>query len=240
MRPRSGLSTGSRRRGWFLTVSGNGHGPRLNEPLGRFRRQSEQQLAALDEDDLIAYLIGARAAGDRDASGLAVSMLVFGFMGNVQHRVALKVPSESIEDVSESVLLSALSSPFDGGSVGEFRKWLGTIVQRRIADFHRDPRRELQTTALPTEHRGDEEIWGEEPAVEFEGDTVDVRRAIETAYEELNPLHRQVIDLSIWDDLSAGEVAKRLDVSPTNVHKITQRFRDRIDQLFPRDGNTPT
>jgi len=208
--------------------------------LGRFRRQSEQELAALGEDDLIAYLLGARAAGDRDASGLAVSMLVFGFMNNVQYRVAMKVAPESVEDVAKSVLLSALSSPFDGGSVGEFRKWIGTIVQRRIADFHRDPRRELQTDPLPTEHQGDDDVWGGEPAVEFEGDTVDVRRAIDTAYDELNPLHRRVIDLSIWGDLSAGEVAERLDVSPANVHKITQRFRDRIDELFPRDGDTPS
>lgn len=193
----------------------------------------------MGEDALIAYLLEARAAGDRDASGLAVSMLVFGFMDNVQRRVAMKVPPESVEDVAKSVLLSALASPFDGASVGELRKWVGTIVQRRIADFHRDPRRELQAVALPTEHQGDDAVWGEEPTVEFEGDTVDVRRAIDQAYSELNPLHQQVIDLSIWEDLAADEVAKRLDVSPANVHKITQRFRDRIEELFPRDGDTP-
>ena len=210
------------------------------QTLGRFRKKSEQQLAALSEDDLIAYLLGARAAGDREASGLAVSMLVFGFMGNVEYRVAMKVPAESVEDVAKSVLLSALASPFDGGSVGEFRKWLGTIVQRRIADFHRDPRRELQTGPLPTEHQGDDEVWGDEPTQEFEGDTVDVQRAIDTAYAELNPLHQQVVDLSIWQDLPAGVVSERLGVSEANVHKITQRFRDRIDELFPRDGNTPS
>jgi RNA polymerase sigma factor (sigma-70 family) len=192
----------------------------------------------MGEDELIAYLLGARAAGDREATGLAVSMLVYGFMGNVQRRVAMKVAPESVEDVAKSVLLSALASPFDGVSVGEFRKWVGTIVQRRIADFHRDPRREIQTGPLPTAHGGDEGVWGEEPTAEFEGDTVDVQRAIDGAYSELNPLHRQVIDLSIWEDLSAGEVAERLDVSPANVHKITQRFRDRIDELFPRDGDT--
>jgi len=192
----------------------------------------------MSEDELIAYLLGARAAGDREATGLAVSMLVFGFMDNVQYRVAMKVSPESVEDVAKNVLLSALASPFDGGSVGEFRKWIGTIIQRRIADFHRDPRREVQTDPLPTEHQEDDDVWGEEPTVEFEGDTVDVQRAIDQAYSELNPLHQQVIDLSIWEDLSAGEVAAQLDVSADNVHKIAQRYRDRIDELFPRDGNT--
>ena len=194
----------------------------------------------MSEDGLIAYLLAARAAGNRDATGLAVSMLVYGFMDNVQRRVAIKVPPESVEHVAKSVLLSALASPFDGGSVGEFRKWVGTIVQRRIADFHRDPRREIHTGPLPTEHQGDEDVWGEEPAVDFEGDTVDVRRAIDQAHSELNPLHQQVVNLSIWEDLAAGEVATRLGVSAANVHKITQRFRDRIDELFPRDGDTPS
>lgn len=194
----------------------------------------------MSEDELIAYLLAARSAGDLEASSLAVSMLVWGFMGNIQRRVAMKVPPESVEDVARHVLLSALASPFGGGSVGEFRNWVGTIVQRRVADFHRDPRREIRMDPLPTEHQGDDAVWGEEPAEEFAGDTVDVQRAIDQAYQELNPLHQQVIDLSIWEDLSAGDVSGRLDVSAANVHKIAQRFRDRVDELFPRDGNTPS
>ena len=49
-----------------------------------------------------------------------------------------------------------------------------------------------------------------------------------------------MVDLSIWEDLPAGVVSERLGVSEANVHKIAQRFRDRIDELFPRDGDTPS
>ena len=38
----------------------------------------------MPEDELIAYLLAARRAGDKEASGLAVAMLIWGLMDNVQ------------------------------------------------------------------------------------------------------------------------------------------------------------
>ena len=131
----------------------------------------------MSEDELVAYLGAARARRGPGGSGLAVSMLVWGFMDNVEGRVAMKVPAHAIEEVAQSVLLSALTSDFDGSSVGEFRKWISTIVERRIADYHRDPKRDVRLDPLPTEHLGDDEIWGDEPSVEFEGEAIDAQRA---------------------------------------------------------------
>ena len=208
--------------------------------MGRrtFRRKSEQDVAQLSEDELVAYLLAARRAGDVEASGLAVAMLVWGLMENVRYRVAMKVPKERIEEVAESVLLSALASAFDGSSVGEFRTWLGVIVRRRIADFHRDPKRDVRLVPLPTEHLEQDEIWGHEPSVEFEGEAVDAQRAVDEAYGGRNEKHRLVIDLYIFDDLPAAEVAAQAETSEANVHKIAQRFRDDVDELLKDDGNT--
>ena len=203
---------------------------------GRFKRKGEHELAKLPEDELIPYLVAARDAGDVEASGTAVAILIWGLMDIVQRRVALKVPREAVEEVSESVLLSVLTSEFSGASVGEFRKWTGTIIQRRVADYHRDPKRDVRLVALPTEHLGDEEIWGDEPAVEFEGEAVDAQRAVEQAYGELNESHQLVIDLYVFADLPAREAAERAGVSEANVHKIAQRFRDHLDQLL-KDGS---
>jgi RNA polymerase sigma factor (sigma-70 family) len=206
---------------------------------GSFRRKGEHELEQLGEDDLVAYLVAARRAGDVDASGLAVAMLVWGFFGNVRHRVALKVPVERIEEVTESVLLSALSSDFEGSSVGEFRNWIGRIVQRRIADYHRDPKTDVRLVALPSEHLGDDEVWGDEPSVNFEGEAIDAQRAVDQAYAERSEQHQLVIDLYIFADLAAADAAKQAGVSETNVHKIAQRFRDDVDRLLKDDGNTP-
>jgi RNA polymerase sigma factor (sigma-70 family) len=214
---------------------------RLSTSMGlrNFRRKSEHELDGLPEDDLVAYLVAARRAGDVDASGLSVAMLVWGFMGNVRHRVALKVPKDRTEEVAESVLLSALSSDFDGSSVGEFRNWIGVIVKRRIADYHRNPKSDVRLVALPTEHLGDDEIWGEEPSVEFEGEAIDAQRAVDQAYERRSEKHQLVIDLYIFSDLSAADAAKQADVSQDNVHQIAKRFRDDVDELLRGDGNTP-
>jgi len=202
-----------------------------------FKRKGEHELAQLPEDKLIAYLASARTAGDVEASGTAVAILIYGLMDNVQ-RVALKVPREAVEEVSESVLLSVLRSEFAGSSVGEFRKWTGTIIQRRVADYHRDPKRDVRLVALPTEHLGDEEIWGDEPSVEFEGEAVDAERAVEQAYGDLNDKHQLVIDLYVFADLPAREAAEQAGVSEANVHKIAQRFRDHLDKLLKDDSDT--
>lgn len=205
---------------------------------GGFRRKSEGELAKLSEDELIAYLLTARRAADKEASGLALAMLSWGFMDNVRYRVALKVPREAVDEVAESVLLSALTSEFDGASVGEFRKWIGAIIQRRVADYHRDPRRDVRLGPLPSEHLDDDEVWGDEPSIEFEGEAIDIERAIETALGESNPTHRRVIELTIFDDAAPKDVAGQLDVTVDNVHQIVRRFRVRLDELLSSDDDT--
>ncbi len=206
---------------------------------GAFKEKGEHELSAMPEDRLIAYLLGARAAGAR--TDLPVSILVWKLMSNVRRRVALKVPPEAIEEVSEAVLLSALTSVFDGSSVGEFRSWLSTIIQRRIADYHRSPKTDVRLVPLPDEHEGDDEVWGRRASVPFEGEAIDVERALARAMGELSDEHREVVLLYIFDDRPAAEVADRVDgISETNVHKIAQRFRDRVNDLLSGGDDTST
>jgi len=113
------------------------------------------------------------------------------------------------------------------------------IVKRRIADYHRNPKSDVRLVALPTEHLGDDEIWGEEPSVEFEGEAIDAQRAVDQAYERRSEKHQLVIDLYIFSDLSAADAAKQANVSQDNVHQIAKRFRDDVDELLRGDGNTP-
>ena len=206
---------------------------------GAFKEKGEHELAAMAEDRLIAYLLDARANGAPTA--LSVSILVYKLMSNVRRRVAMKVPAEAIEEVAEAVLLSALTSDFDGSSVGEFRSWLSTIIQRRIADYHRSPKTDVRLVPLPDEHEGDDEVWGARASVPFEGEAIDVERALARARSELNREHQEVVLLYVFEDLSAAEVAGRVDgVSQANVHKIAQRYRDRVSELLADGDDTST
>ncbi len=206
---------------------------------GAFKEKGEHELSAMPEDRLIAYLLDARAAGVR--TDLPVSILVWKLMSNVRRRVAMKVPAEAIDEVAEAVLLSALTSNFDGTSAGEFRSWLSTIVQRRIADHHRSPKSDVRLVPLPDEHEGDDEVWGRRASVPFEGEAIDVERALEQAKSELSREHLEVVLLYIFEDRPAGEVAARVEgISETNVHKIAQRFRDRVNDLLSDGDDTST
>ena len=117
---------------------------------GGFKRKGEHELAKLPEYKLISYLLAARQAGDVEASGLAVAILIWGLMDNVERRVALKVPREAVEEVAESVLLSALKSEFSTARASaSSASGSGTIIQRRVADYHRDPKRDVRLVAPP-------------------------------------------------------------------------------------------
>jgi RNA polymerase sigma factor (sigma-70 family) len=183
------------------------------------RNRGEHDLSRLSDDELIEYLASARAHGDHDSAKLALQMLVFGYMDQVTARVALKVPHDAVDDVAGHALASALTAAFRGRSVGEFRAWLHTIVDRRIADYYRTGR--LEVLPMTDEHHalssGEDEVGA-----------VAVRSVVEDALRELSPVHREAVELYVFGGLSAEETASALDLRAANVHKIAQRFRDRV------------
>lgn len=84
---------------------------------------------------------------------------------------------------------------------------------------------------------GEDDSWGDELAVEFEGVPIDAQRAIDTAIEELSEVHAEAVDLNVFEDLPAGEVAARLGLSEQNVHQIKSRFKKRVRELLD-EGDT--
>lgn len=202
-----------------------------------FRELREHELQLLSDDQLIDYVRAARDAGRYGALKLGLAILVFGYMDTVIQRVRLKVPDEDVEDVAAIAVESAAASAFDGRSIGEFRSWLHTITDRRIADYHKRKEGKPKADPLPTEHLGDEEQWGDEPAEEFP-DAVDAKRALHTTYDELSDEHRQVVDLYVLGPCTAAETAERIaDMTEANVHQIASRFQKRFKQLLG-DGDT--
>lgn len=197
---------------------------------------SDSRLAELGDDDLIAIVRAARAEGRMDDALRAVRILAFGYFGIVRARVALKVPAEDVDEVASRVIESALTSAFDGTSVGEFRSWLNRITDRRIADYHRRREGKPEIVGLPTGEE-DDDLWGPEPSVEFEGVAVDVERAIESVMDGLNDTHREIVDLFVFQDVAGDEVAARLGQSEANVHQVASRFRKALRELLD-DGDT--
>jgi RNA polymerase sigma factor (sigma-70 family) len=209
--------------------------------LADFRELPEHHLSDLGDEQLIDYLRAAREAGRHEAMKPAVAVLVFGYHDTLRNRARLKLPEHDVEDVVSETMASAIASAFDGSSVGEFRSWLHTILSRRIADFHDARSRSPKTTSLPSEHEGEEEVWGREPAVPFEGDAQHARDCIRRAYEELdNDSHRRVIDLYLFGPHSATEAAGLVGdgMTEANVHQIASRFQKRVKELLEEGSDT--
>ncbi len=113
-----------------------------------FRLLSDHELQRLTDDALIAYMRDARDRRELDAARRALALLVFGYEANVKRRLRLKLPDHMVDDLAHDVLVRAISSAFEGRSVGEFRSWLHTIVDRSVADHYRRAQRRPKEVAL--------------------------------------------------------------------------------------------
>ncbi|MQA75979.1 MAG: hypothetical protein GEU88_16875 [Solirubrobacterales bacterium] len=196
---------------------------------------SDAELERLSSDDLIAQIRAATDAGRSDHAGRALAILCYRHLDDVRRRISLRVPPGDVEDATMTVIVAAIQSAFDGTSIGEFVKWLNRIVDRRgIADYHRRREGQPAIDRLPTEHVGEEEIWGKEPAVEDETGALFVESVAEQCLAALSTAHRDVIEHNVYSDLDATKTAARVNadhpdldppMSNDNVHQIVSRYR---------------
>ena len=197
---------------------------------GKFRALKEHELIGLSDDQLIDYIRGARAADQEDAETLALQMLIYGQLDRLEKRMKLKVPPEDAGEVAREAMASALESAFAGESRGEFGSWLNSIAHNKMVDYWRKRGRTITADPLPT--GDDEDEWGQEPFVEFEGVTVDAQRAIQEVYGGLSAQHQAIVDGYVFSDQAAADVAAEVDTSVDNVHQVGSRFRKRLKQVL--------
>jgi RNA polymerase sigma factor (sigma-70 family) len=187
----------------------------------------ESRLQRLDDDALIDYMRRAREAGHASAA-LALAIIVYGHWSNVERRVRLKIPSQHVEDLTGDVIADAITSAFNGTSVGEFRSWLATITQRAIADFYRRGPGRAKT----------EEISDDRAAPSDEG-AVEVHDAIARVLAKLRPDHARVVDIVVFEDGSAADAACEVPgMTEPNVHQIVSRFRRALREELDPGGDT--
>jgi RNA polymerase sigma factor (sigma-70 family) len=193
-----------------------------------FRPLDEAALQRLDDDALIEYMREARTNGHPSA-GHALAILVYGRWRNVERRMRMKIPAAHVEDLTGDVIADAITSAFEGTSVGEFVSWLNRITQRAIADFYRRGPGRIKTAdeAVP------------EPVTGPDTGEVELRDAIERVMADLRPDHQKVVDLVVFDGLSAAEAAQAVPgMTEANVHQITSRFRKALRGELEAGGDT--
>lgn len=212
---------------------------------------SDAELSRLSDEELIARVVAARNAADRDAGTQAIGMLAFHYFDLVTARVALKVPPDQVDDVVGEVLMSAMKSSFDGRSLGEFHNWLQTITKRRIADrTEKNKRLKLREEVLPAEHQGDDEQAPDAYGVEGGQEEAEMMSIVTSCHMALpDPQHRRTVELygpveMGFYGLSARDTANMVneefgtnphEMTEANVHKIWQRFKDAVRKELGED-----
>jgi RNA polymerase sigma factor (sigma-70 family) len=194
-----------------------------------FRPLPDHELHRLGDERLIAYIRDARAAGALADGRRALMFLVYGYERDVKRRLSLRLPAVAVDDVTHDALVRAIAAAFDGSSVGEFRSWLHTIVDRAAVDFFRRAGRRPKESILPSEHAGDDELWGAEPSSDSHAGAVELRIVVDEVLDGLSEQHRHVIELHVFDGLAAADVCERIDgMSVDNVAQIASRFRAKL------------
>lgn len=204
--------------------------------MPKFRPREAHELQQLDDDDLIAYLRAAHAAGERAAARVALQVLVFGFWGIVEAKVRLKVPREHVEDVAADALVRAIKASFDGRSVGEFRSWLNTIIRRTIADWYQARASRPREEPLVSEG---EDAPTREPWEADDTGYVETQMLIDQCLEELSDAHRRTVEIVVLQGRPARDAEAEVGgMTQANAHQIASRFRTRLRDLLDRDNGS--
>lgn len=210
-----------------------------------FERRLPHELDHLSDEELIAYAVAAREAGDVEAMADALAVIGNRRLGDGTRRARAKVPVQDAEELAAQAMGEAVLARFEGTSVGEFVKLMHTILSRRIADYYEKRERTVETTDLPDEHGDDDDLRRRDVAISpDESGVVDVQSVIDQALDELSDQHRRVIELYVFEDLSADDTADQVNaefpdsnpkMSVDNVQQIKARFKKRVRELLGGD-----
>jgi RNA polymerase sigma factor (sigma-70 family) len=201
----------------------------------KFHPRATDALQRLSDDELVAYICVARDAGDLNAMRDALTVLAWGNMAKIVARMRLRVPAEAAEEVALEAFEKAAMGAFRGESAGQFHSWLNKIILGVSSDWLR--RMYNQREHLEPLGAGEESGSRLEPSVASESGAVELRLVTDEVLAQLSDHHRRVVEMHVFEGLSAPEVCERLDgMSPDNVAKIASRFRQRMRQAL--EGGT--
>ena len=215
--------------------------PKLRQTAGA--PLTDAELFALEDHELVAYIVRAKGAGNLERAVAATHVLLHKHEDRMRQRVALRLPehlwhhTDTVADwVLQRVARSALKLPFEGGSIGEWVNWWTSAINRQVISFWRSRQGQAleAEVALPEEHEGEEDTGGRRgpntPGKDFDVDahvTALVRdQAIERVLSGMkNERHVEIIEVAILEDRPSKEVAKRFDTSAANVDKVKSRVQ---------------
>lgn len=229
------------------------------------RRKTQDQLAALDDDRLMAYIVEARNEGAGAEYESALGVLVFRWEEIFRRRATGRIAQYcresgylSVGSEAEEIVLETFKDVFrgvdrfEGEAAGQFHKWVQTILDRRVADWFRSRSSEPHLGSYDGSTNAAGEVVG---MYEVVGDgeidiemTVELRILWDEALEAESERDATVVVLKARGHSSA-EVAAIIEeegldegegMSTDNVDTIYSRFRKKNRELFLEEAELET
>ena len=130
-----------------------------------FRGLNDAQLAKLSDEELIAYIVRARAAGREDAAALAAQILAFKLEGEVIGWFWNQIGSKGqvvVEELAAVTIRDAIkwAEAFRGETRNEFRAAVFRIAKRRRVDYLRKKRVDTISFAWAGSEESEEREFG--------------------------------------------------------------------------------
>ena len=150
----------------------------------------------------------------------AFSLLYERYLPVVYRRVRYTIPETDVEDITQEVFVDVVRclKGFRGDS--QFRTWLRTLVNRKVADYyrHRNPA-DFQRVC------GDnDEMEDELPMINsFHESTVEDGIIVNQALKRLPDRYQEVILLRFADDLPFLEIARQLGLTLEATKSLFRR-----------------
>ena len=145
------------------------------------------------------------------------------------------VGRDKAEDLAQEVVATALrDQPNLQGP--NLRGWLRTVMRR--TSMRRDLRKQLRTRAEEASARPENSGGSTE---ERAAERLRLHRLLTTAIGDLEPPYQTVLVLKYLEELSHGEIAERMGISPAAARQRLSRglklLRDRLDREFNGNGD---
>ena len=211
-----------------------------------FRELNDAQLAKLPDEELVAYIVRARAAGRVDSAVLGAQVLAFkherAVTGWFQNQIGSK-GGAVVDELAAVTIRDAVrwATSFEGTSVGEFRSGVFRIARRRRVDYLRKNRVDTVPFAFEGSDDAEEREFGQNDPLE----AIDRMGVFNQAFSELNKdSHKLAILLSLhgypYKEIARKVTSQLADpgddpMSENNVSQIISRFNKRMDELLSDD-----
>ena len=194
------------------------------------------ELGRRSDEQLLAYIRGARAAGQPRAAADAFDHLVFRHRRRIAY-LLFKVPADRVEDLVQDVFMAAFEAIVEGKKIDNFSAWTARVAHNTVADFWRGKEgRQLKVdrSAADGDDDGRRADRGE-PTTDGDYGAAEVSQLIDQLLDARSATHRAIVVLYVIQGRPAGEVVEATGESDSNVYQVAKRFRDDLSRLLRGD-----